>query len=199
MQVSVGAGPARFYGLHALLWWGLWRALVGVGRLLMVAVSRPRTTAVVAGLCFAVWALVEHPLPSHVLLLVGAEVGYWWHLLGPDSFRRTRLPAVWRSVWVYRRRWRKAMRVAGLSRMDEAEQLEIPRLGRVTCTATTDLVRVRGLLGQRFADWEEAGPMLAHVFKATSVEVRRGDDRRLTLELGRGDVGRRWDRERVDA
>jgi hypothetical protein len=37
--------------------------------------------------------------------------------------------------------------------------------------------------------------MLAHVFGATGFVVHRGDDRRLTLELVRGRVGRSWNRE----
>jgi hypothetical protein len=68
-------------------------------------------------------------------------------------------------------------------------------LGRITCTDRADLVRVRGLLGQRFSDWEDAAPMLAHTFGAVGFVVHRGDDRRLTLELVRGSVGRSWDRD----
>lgn len=197
----MGAGPAKFYGKGALVGWAALRALRGVVRLIMWSVCRPRRTAAVIGLAVLWWALVAHPLLTHVTLLVVVEVGYWWHLLSPGSFRRTRLPAVWRSVWVYRRRWRTAMRVTGLARLvkidpdDEEGRVEVPRLGRVTCTPTADLVRVRGLIGQRFSDWEEAAPMLAHVFGATGFEVHRGDNRRLTLELTRGTVGRSWDRD----
>jgi hypothetical protein len=54
---------------------------------------------------------------------------------------------------------------------------------------------VRGVLGQRFADWEAGAPMVAHVLGATDVRVHRGDDRRLTLELGRGPRSRSWNRD----
>jgi hypothetical protein len=198
VRVSVGAGPVRFYGLGALLWWLLGLALVGSLRLLHLAVCRPRTSGALLALTGLGWALLAHPVVTHAAILVGVEAVDGWALLGPVSWRRYGLPRLrgwWRSPWVYRRRWRTAMHVAELDRVDVDGKVQLPRLVRVRCTGTTDVVHVRGLLGQRFSDWETAAPMLAHVFGASGFAVNRGDDRRLTLELRRGRRGRSWNRE----
>jgi S-DNA-T family DNA segregation ATPase FtsK/SpoIIIE len=188
----------RFHGWKAFVWWlGAWLLFL-TGRLLLWSASHPRTTAALLGLSAAVWALVEHPVALLVALWLPLEMVHGWVLLSPDSWRRRGRPVLlarWRSLWLYRRKWRTAMRVAELARRDEQKRLEVPRLVSVRCTATTDVVLIRGLLGQRFSEWEAAAPMLAHVFGATGFVVHRGDDRRLTLELERGDVGRSWNRD----
>ena len=195
MQVSVAVGPARVYGVGALVWWVVGRLLRAV---VSRAVSRPRTTCAVFGVIFTCWAYMAHPAATLAVVWLPLEVVHWWALLGPWSWRRRGRPwllARWRSAWVYRRRWRLAMLVCELDREDPDGVRRLPSLGRVSCTDRADLVRVRGLPGQRFSQWEEAAPMLAHLFGATAVEVRRGDARRLTLELERGRVGRSWDRD----
>jgi hypothetical protein len=195
VQVSVGAGPVRWYGLGALLWWLGLCGLRLMGRGLWWLALHPRTTAAITVSSLLLWGAVAHPITTGLLVAAVTETADAAWLCG----RRSRLLAWWRSPWVYRRRWRAAMLVAELDRVDDVTGVrELPRLGRVRCLEGVDVVQVRGLLGQRFSQWEDAGPMLAHAFKATSVDVRRGDDRRLTLVLGRGQVGRRWDREKVD-
>lgn len=198
MHVSVGVGPIRFYNVWALVLWVVGAVLRGAVLLVVAAVCRPRLTFALFGLSAVVWALLAHPVP----LLLGAvlllEMGATWALLFPASWGRRARPVLlarWRAVWLYRRKWRTAMRVGGLTRDGDSGRVEVPRLGRVTCTGRTDLVRVRGLLGQRFSEYETAAPMLAHVFGATGFLVHRGDDRRLTLELVRGQVGRSWNRD----
>lgn len=191
-------GPVRFHGWKAFLYWLCAWLLYLTGRVLLWSVCRPRTTAALLGLIFAVWALVEHPVATVLVLWLLLEVLGGWSTFAPASWRRRGRPVLlarWRSLWLYRRKWRTAMQVAELDRRDRDGRLELPRLGWVRCTPTTDVVRVRGLLGQRFSEWEAAGPMLAHVFGATGFVVHRGDDRRLTLELERGEVGRSWNRD----
>jgi hypothetical protein len=191
VRVSVGAGPVRFHGLWALLGWAVCRVLVGAVRL---AVCRPRSAVAVTVLSGLLWALWSHPVAAVLGVAIVVECGHAWSVLHRPSWRRT-AGAWWRSVWVYRRRWARVMRVAKLVEVDEDGRRRLPRLGRVRCTDTTDVLQVRALLGQRFTDWEDAGPMIAHAFGATGVELQRGDDRRLTVELVRGERGRSWNRE----
>jgi DNA segregation ATPase FtsK/SpoIIIE, S-DNA-T family len=202
LRVSVGAGPVRFGGLWALLVWLVGWGLVGVGRVFYAAVCRPRTTGAVLGLV-TVWCLfAAHPVAVTVAVFVVSEVLHGWAVLRPASFRRRvglRALAWCRSVLVYRRLWQRAMRAADLTVDDERvpPRWRVPRLGRVRCLESVDVVQVRGLLGQRGGMWEDAGPMLAHVFGASDVRVHRGDDRRLTLELRRARRGRSWHRSGV--
>jgi hypothetical protein len=199
VRVSVRTGPVRWSGPWALIGWLIARVLTGVGIGCYLAASHPRTAAALLALCGATWAVLEHPVATHLAVLAVLEALDAWALFAPRSWRRhgrPRLRAWWRSLWVYRRRWRTAMHVAELVQVVGGE-VRLPQLRRVRCTDTSDVVQVRGLLGQRFVTWEDAGPMLAHVLGASGVEVLRGDDRRLTLVLERGRRGRSWNREPV--
>lgn len=187
-------GPVRWAGWGALLMWAVGWLLRGGAAALVWTVCRPRVAG--AALVASGVAVLVASMPVTVLLLVtvAAHVGYGWSVLDPSSFRRRvalRALGWWRSVWVYRRHWSAAMTVAELVGRDGS----LPRLVGVRCTDEHDVVRVRAVLGQRGRQWEDAAPMAAHVFGATSVELRRGDDRRLLLVLGRGARGRAWDRE----
>jgi hypothetical protein len=199
--VSVRTGPIKWSGWWALFLWSVGWLIVGVGMLCYLAVCRPRTTGALLALAGAAWLVAAHPYLTAIGAALLVELVHLWSVSHTSSWRRhgrTRLLSWWRSVWVYRRRWRTAMQVAELDRVDRDGQLRLPRLGRwrpVRCTPTTDLVRIRGLLGQRFSDWETAGPMLAHVFGAADYRLHRGDNRRLILELVRGPVGTSWNRD----
>jgi hypothetical protein len=196
MRVITRRGPFHFYGLPAFLLWvvsWLLRLLVG---LVVFVVRRPRTTAAMVGLGAAGWAVVVHPLAVLTAVTIAVELAGTWSVTAPAAWRaavRARCGLWWRAVWVYRRQWQVAILVAELDRDGR-----LPRLGRVRAVGTVDHVRVRALLGQRFDEWEAAGPMLAHVFGATDVRVHRGDARRLTLELERGRRGSSWNREGWD-
>lgn len=197
MRVIVSRGPFHFYGVGALLLWLLARAVEAVGLVLFVAVTRPRQTAALLAVVVGAWLLVVHPAPT-VAGLIAVTSGFEvWSLAHPASWRRWGRPlllGMWRRVWLYRRLWSRAMHAAGLERIDVDGAREVPRLGRVRSRDRVDVVAVRGLLGQRFGEWEEAAGMLGHAFGATDVRVHRGDDRRLTLELVRGRRGRSWNR-----
>lgn len=169
-----------------------------------VAARFPRSTGCVlaAGGCW--WLLEAYPRTTLALVALVAVALEVLALCAPQVFRQQvtlRLLALWRCVVVYRRLWSRAMYVAELEHRDVDGALHVPRLARlrpVRCLDTVDVVRVRARLGQRFDEWDAAGPMLAHVFGATDVRVHRGDDRRLTLELVRGRRGRRWLRGRLE-
>jgi DNA segregation ATPase FtsK/SpoIIIE, S-DNA-T family len=198
MRVSVRTGPVRWGGPLALVGWAVGRLLVALWLLLSVAVCRPRLTAAAVGLCTAGWLLSQHLVATMVPLLVAGEALQWWSVARPASFRaRVGLRALscWRSVTLYRRLWQSAILAAELDQDGPDGDWRLPQLRRVRCLEDVDVLHVRGLLGQRGRQWEEAGPMLAHVFGAHDVRVHRGDDRRLTLELARGRRGRSWNRE----
>jgi DNA segregation ATPase FtsK/SpoIIIE, S-DNA-T family len=188
--VSVRRGPFHFHGVWAL-------AVLGVGwllRLVVVGARRPRLTV---GAGAGAWLLVAHTVATVAGLLLVAHGLEVWALAHPVSWRRWGRPLLlgwWRRLWLYRRLWRRAMHAAGLEQVNVDGALERPRLGRVRSLQRVDVVAVRGLLGQRFAMWEEAAPMIAHTVGASDVRVHRGDDRRLTLELVRARRGRSWNR-----
>ena len=199
--VSVRTGPLRWHGLPALVGWLIGRLFVGVAALIYVAVCRPRTSGAVLGAGAVLWLWSTHPAVVVAAVAAGSVGCEVWALSSPGSWRRhglLRALAWWRSLTVYRRLWSRAMTTAGLT-LDEhvPPRWRVPRLGRVRCLEGVDVVQVRGLLGQRFSTWEDAGPMLAHVFGASDVRVHRGDDRRLTLELRRARRGRSWHRTGV--
>jgi hypothetical protein len=186
MRVITRRGPFHFYGWSALALEAgscLRRAAVGV---IVGAVRRPWTALTVALLAGAGWAVLEHPLPTGIAVVGIAEAGHGWALLAPASWRRHAVPwfrARWRWLAVYRREWQPAMTLAGLDAPGPDGGRVLPRLGRVRCRGEVDVVRVRAVLGQRPEQWREAAPMLAHIFRAASCRVRKGDDRRLTLEF----------------
>jgi hypothetical protein len=199
VRVSVRYGPVRFYGAGALALWVVGRLLRGVTLTVAAAATHPRTTATICSAAVTVWAVAAHPAAVAVTAAAALVVCEMWSLAAPGSFHRRvtlRGLAAARSVFVYRRRWQQAMRAAELVVDDPhvPPAWRVPRLSRVRCTPTHDLVRVRGLLGQTVDAWERAGPVLASAFGARDVWIVRGDDRRLTVELERARRGRAWAR-----
>jgi hypothetical protein len=172
--------------------------LIGVARFVVL---HPRTSLALALLAGLGWLLVAHRVLTISVGVTLLEVGHLWWWLHRASFRRwIGLPAlgVWRTVFVYRRRWAAAMLTCELARKHPEAGWQVPGLGRVRCLeGGVDLVRARALLGQRGSDWEDAIGMLGHALGATDARVHRGDDRRLTLELRRGKRGRSWHRSGV--
>ena len=167
-----------------------WAMPLAALALFVVAVLRagvrwPRTSLFLAVVGGVWWALRVHPGPALLVLAAALQIFAAVALVAP-SWCRLWVLARWRTLVVYRRLWRTAMHAAELEHRDVDGVVTLPRLGWVRCTEHVDVVRVRGVLGQRGAAWEEAAGMLGHVFGARGVAVHRGDDRRLTLELARG-------------
>jgi hypothetical protein len=157
----------------------------------------PRTVGAVCAAGVVWWAAHAHPGAALVAFAVVLQAGAAVGLVAPD-WCRARALAWWRGAFVYRRRWSTVMRVAGLEHADPDGERHLPRLARVRCAGDVDVLHVRAPVGQRFPEWTEAAPMVAHLFGASDVRVHRGDNRRLTVELLRGRRGRSWNREGWD-
>lgn len=113
-----------------------------------------------------------------------------WRLTDPDSFSPwvgLRLRAWWRWMWTYRRHWHPVMVVSGLAEHVSGREY-LPRLLKVTCTATGDVVTVKMLSGQAAADWQSKADNLAHGFAGPECRVMLGKPGRVTLFFPRSDV-----------
>jgi S-DNA-T family DNA segregation ATPase FtsK/SpoIIIE len=165
----------------------------------MARVQVPLTTVILAWLGRRLWALIRFVAVRPLLILTLLVVGFaWWvtarHGLVPilataglitaglliwrgywwDSFHTQvvwRARGVWRWAVVYRYSWQPAMVTAGLDLTRDGVEL-LPRLIRVRSTGTVDLVRVRMLPGQTFADYAQAADRLAQTFGVAECRVR---------------------------
>lgn len=96
-----------------------------------------------------------------------------WRLIHPSSFTRfvsrpTR--SRWRGAWVYRRRWKTAMHMCGLSKAFGSTRYA-PHVIKVRSNAFGDQVRVKLLMGQAPADFETKTDALASTFGAIACLV----------------------------
>ncbi|MFC6085798.1 FtsK/SpoIIIE domain-containing protein [Sphaerisporangium aureirubrum] len=122
------------------------------------------------------------------LAVVSALTG--WRFTEPASFTRwvgLRLRAWWVLMWVYRRHWQPVMVVSGLAKHLGAREY-LPRLVKVTCTPTADVVRVKMLSGQSADAWQERADNLAHGFARPQCRVTLGAPGRLVLVFPRRDL-----------
>jgi S-DNA-T family DNA segregation ATPase FtsK/SpoIIIE len=175
---KVGAGPVRVNMARVrvplgtvIVAWVLRRLWAGVCFLAL------RPLVVLAGLVVwgAWWVTSRHGLFPILATLVpvGAALlvwrGFW-----PDSFTTRvvwRCRGVWRWAVVYRYSWQPAMVTAGLDLTRDGVEL-LPRLLKVRSTGVVDLVRVRMLPGQTFADYAAAADRLAQTFGVAECRVR---------------------------
>ncbi|WP_327090884.1 FtsK/SpoIIIE domain-containing protein [Nonomuraea sp. NBC_01738] len=151
--------------------------------------------------------VIRHPVGCG---LVAVLAGYWWLVgwrgavlwygsivvwvgafgaLRPAAFRRWVLrPLVtWcRWMWVYRRRWRGVLMVAGVAATAGGRSY-VPELVKVECGPFVDRLRVRMVKGQSPGVWADRTPELAHAFGATACRVRSFKPGWLVLVLQRGD------------
>ncbi|NED95849.1 cell division protein FtsK [Phytoactinopolyspora alkaliphila] len=147
----------------------------GVGLLALLvpwyALRHPGTTAF---LVVSAWLATTHGvavlLAVYTLAAVVLGVWRWTH---PSSFTRAvgdPFRSRVRGGWVYRRRWRTAMHMCGLSTGWGSERYA-PHIVRVRSNAFTDRVRVKLLMGQSPADFETRTDELASTFGATGCRV----------------------------
>ncbi|MFI9560271.1 FtsK/SpoIIIE domain-containing protein [Nonomuraea endophytica] len=152
--------------------------------------------------------LVRHPVACGLVVVLG---GYWW-LTGWQSaliwygclagwlvvfwalhrrgfMRLIGWPFVsWaRWMWIYRRRWRGTLTVAGLAGRVHGRAY-VPELVHVRSTGYADRVTVRMLRGQSDELWAQRSRNLAHAFGSTACQVRVRKPGVLVLALRRGDV-----------
>lgn len=102
-----------------------------------------------------------------------------------------RLYSAWRRWWLYERRWQRVLARQSLTDVIAHDYDQVPKLSKVTCTRSGDLVRVRVLHGQTPADFTghdgQTARNLAKAFKAR--ECRVADIPQtdyVTLDLPRG-------------
>jgi DNA segregation ATPase FtsK/SpoIIIE, S-DNA-T family len=144
-----------------------------------------RTTELVIG-----W-LIATP----VLLLAGwwlaamiaASAGRPW--LRDEWERRAewRLRALGRKMLIYNRRWKRAVRGAGLSRVQHGERDLVPRITRVRAGRYVEQLHVRMLDGQDTEMWEQKSRALAHSLRSRRIRVRENKPGRLVLEVATED------------
>ncbi|GAA1267546.1 FtsK/SpoIIIE domain-containing protein [Sphaerisporangium rubeum] len=163
----------------------LFRALAGVVRTVWRHPVACLAAAVPAGLCLLYgW---RTGLLTPVAVLSGLT---GWRFTHPASFSRwvgLRLRAWWVLVWVYRRHWQPVMVVSGLAKHIGGREY-LPRLLKVTCTPTADMVAVKMLAGQSADAWQERADNLAHGFARPQCRVTVGSPGRVVLTFPRRDV-----------
>jgi hypothetical protein len=165
---AVSAAVWAVWCVLCVSWWGL---------------RHPRTSVAVAGCAEAVYVARRWgPLWLLLTVYLGGVVVAVWGTVHPASLR-SRFRSWWRRWFLYQRQWTTAMDAAELVETDVKGEQRLPRLTRVRCIEGMDVLRVRAVLKQRPEQWREAAPMLAHVYRAAACRVRKGDDRRLTLEF----------------
>lgn len=175
---KVGAGPVRVKMAEVqvplstvIAAWLARRLWVGIRFL----VRRPMLIVAIVVVVFARAFTLRHG-PALIVastVVVAAVLAAWWRL-GRDSFTAHlvwRLRGVWRGAVVYRYSWQPALVTAGLHLTRDGVEL-LPRLLRVRSTGIVDLVRVRMLPGQTFADYAAAADRLAQTFGVDECRVR---------------------------
>ncbi|MBB5130665.1 S-DNA-T family DNA segregation ATPase FtsK/SpoIIIE [Thermocatellispora tengchongensis] len=146
----------------------LWRLLVAVVKTVWRHPVACSGLGLSAG---SVYALGVHT--SALLFITAVCAVVVWAAIEPVSCsRRFKWPAVawWRWMWVYRRRWRGVMAVAGLGRSIRG-RVYLPELVKVSCDRWADRVRVRLLKGQDAEEWAARSGNLAHGFGAVSCRI----------------------------
>jgi DNA segregation ATPase FtsK/SpoIIIE, S-DNA-T family len=115
----------------------------------------------------AVWLYFRFDWPGLVVPLacVGLLAGVWRWRHAPSWWAWFGGPLLGqvRRVFVYRRAWREAMVLCGLSRKYN-QQLVLPRLLRVRSDEALDVVTTRMLRGQTPTDFQKATANLAYAF-----------------------------------
>ncbi|RCG23468.1 cell division protein FtsK [Sphaerisporangium album] len=163
----------------------VFRAVVGLVRM----VWRHPLACLVLVVPFTLWAVYGWRVALvAVVATVSALAG--WRLAEPVSFSAwvgLRLRAWWRWMWIYRRHWQPVMVVSGLGKHISGREY-LPRLLKVTCTPTADVVAVRMLSGQSAADWQDRADNLAHGFAGHECRIASAKPGRVTLVFPRRDM-----------
>ncbi|MDH2429775.1 FtsK/SpoIIIE domain-containing protein [Sphaerisporangium sp. TRM90804] len=163
----------------------LFRAVVGLAGMLW----RHPVACLAVATAAALWWLHDwHTALILVVSVVTALAG--WRLAHPASFTPwvgLGLFAWWRWMSNYRRHWQPVMVVSGLAKHVGGREY-LPRLLKVTCTPTADVVHLKMLSGQSADQWQERADNLAHGFAAPECRVKVDKPGRITLILPRRDL-----------
>lgn len=163
----------------------LWRLVVGLGR----AVWRHPVVCALAGGTAALVVLLGWRDALVVWGGLVCAVSSWAGLWPEAGMRWLVWPALswWRWVWVYRRKWRSVVAVAGLVRVVRGRGYA-PDLVRVVSDRWVDRVTVRMLDGQDDTEYAERSPGLAHGFGAVNCRVSSLRPGWVTLTFPRRDA-----------
>jgi DNA segregation ATPase FtsK/SpoIIIE, S-DNA-T family len=157
-----------------------------VGRAMMRVLSQPVLWAALTIYGIGYWlAVTIGPWPFVIATVVVVSSLVAWRQAHRDSFRRWfawPVRSTFRRAVVYRRFWQPAMVTTGLAvRVNGREYL--PRLVKVTSTASVDRVTVRMLPGQVAEDYADVVERLAQTFDAADCRVRTDPKHRDRLIL----------------
>lgn len=128
------------------------------------------------------WAVIVLAVVIIVLLLV-------WRRRHRSSYERLvadRARRARRGWWVYKRRWKSGMVLAGLAAVFERERYS-PKIRKIRSDRHGDHLLVRLLSGQEPADFENRAEALANTFGALSCRVRVDRPGRIWLDFMRHD------------
>ncbi|MFD8529661.1 FtsK/SpoIIIE domain-containing protein [Streptosporangium canum] len=146
----------------------LWRLVAGAVKTVW---RHPVACSLAGGTTAVVWLLGWQT--ALIVWGSGASgVSFWAGLWPAAGMRWVVWPALswWRWVWVYRRKWRSVVAVAGLGRVVRGRGYA-PDLVRVVSDAWTDRVTVKMLDGQSDEEYADAQPNLAHGFGAVGCRI----------------------------
>jgi S-DNA-T family DNA segregation ATPase FtsK/SpoIIIE len=128
------------------------------------ALRHPRTTALTVA---ALWLYHRFDWPGPVVPLVlvgiGAGVWRWRHASSWWAWFGGPLLGHWRRIFVYRRAWREAMVLCGLSKAYDGRTV-LPELLKVRSDEALDVLTVRMLRGQNPLHFQKATADLAYAF-----------------------------------
>jgi S-DNA-T family DNA segregation ATPase FtsK/SpoIIIE len=169
-----------------LIWLLVLPVLVPLG-LARWAIRHPVFTVLI-GLGVLTWLHVGTWAVIVLAVLIVGLLLVWRHRhrssyerLVANRARRTR-----RGWWVYKRRWKSAMTLAGLAAIFEREQYA-PKIRKIRSDRYGDYLLVRLLSGQEPGDFENRAEALANTFGALSCRVRVDRPGRIWLDFMRHD------------
>ncbi|MFI5491857.1 FtsK/SpoIIIE domain-containing protein [Actinoplanes sp. NPDC051859] len=180
-------GDFLFSLIGKLLVWVAKLAAKLVARLVMLAVSHPRTTLsaalVSAAVFYAGWRILVLVLGA---VLVAAST---WRVAHADTFMwvvggpaRT----WWRRWWTYRRRWADVFTRCDLA-VPANDEWHPPTLKKVTTTAYWDRLTIKMQIGQDLDQFRQGAEKVRHGFGAHRVAVRELAPGAVGLDLMRRD------------
>ncbi|GGQ78492.1 FtsK/SpoIIIE domain-containing protein [Couchioplanes azureus] len=180
-------GDFLFSLIGKLLVWVAKLAAKLIARMVVLAVSHPRTTLSgalgLAAVLYAGWRTVALVLGA---TLIAAST---WRVAHEDTFMWVVGAPVrtwWRRWWTYRRQWADVFTRCDLA-VAADDEWHPPTLKKVTTTAYWDRLTIRMQIGQDLDQFRQNAEKLRHGFGAQRVAVREIAPALLGLDLMRRD------------
>lgn len=163
-------------------------AAIASGRTALAVARNPTALTGPAALLTGVFVLSEQTLTITVATLVSVPTAWAW--ADSASFQRIVLAALrnqWRQLTVYRPKWRRTMRAAGLHQAIPQQPDRYPRLVNVQSGPWMDRLLVQPCKGS-IEDYRDNASDFALAFEAATCRIRRAQRlNRLWIELRTGD------------